>query len=189
MKGCDSVEDREILDLYFSRNEKAIKETELKYGKLIYKISYNYLSSNEDALECANDTYLALWDNIPPNRPEPFISFVCKIARNISIKKFRHKSAKKRHGISLPLDEIQNMLFEKNIDFNCSSKLIGQSINSFLESCDEKSRVIFIKRYWFFDEIEDIASCMEMSKNSVYKKLSATRKRLKIHLEKDGVFI
>ena len=183
------MDDREIISLFFSREERAIKETALKYGKLIFRISHNILFSNEDSRECVNDTYLALWNTIPPSNPDPFIAFICKIARNLSIKKLRHKNAQKRSAEVLPMEELSRDLFTESVEESINAKFLGQSINSFLDTLDELSRVVFLKRYWFCDSVEDIAEITGMTENSVYKKLSATRKKLKIHLEKEGVFI
>ena len=183
------MDDREIISLFFSREERAIKETALKYGKLIFRISHNILFSNEDSRECVNDTYLALWNTIPPSNPDPFIAFICKITRNLSIKKLRHRNAQKRSAEVLPMEELSRELFTEDTEENLNAKFLGQSINSFLDTLDELSRVVFLKRYWFCDSVEDIAEITGMTENSVYKKLSATRKKLKIHLEKEGVFI
>lgn len=183
------MDDKDIVALFFSRNELAIKETSQKYGKLVYRISYNILFSNEDSKECVNDTYLALWNTIPPNNPTPFSAFICKIARNLSIKKLRDKNAQKRKSQTLPLCELENELFSNGTEENLNAKLLGQAINSFLETVDETSRVVFVKRYWFFDSVDEIAEGMKISENSVYKKLSATRKKLKKHLETEGVLI
>ena len=183
------MDDREIINLIFEREERAIKETALKYGKLIFRISHNILFSKEDSRECANDTYLALWNTIPPNNPDPFISFICKITRNLSVKKLRDKNAQKRAAECLPLDELSNDLFTRSTEENINAKFLGQTINSFLDTVDELSRVVFLKRYWFCDSVEEISESTGISENSVYKKLSATRKKLKIYLEKEGVFI
>lgn len=183
------MDDREIISLFFKREEQAIKETALKYGKLIFRISHNILFSKEDSRECVNDTYLALWNTIPPNNPDPFIAFICKIARNLSIKKLRSKNAQKRSAEVLPLEELSKDIFTSNTEESLDAKLLGQSINSFLDTVDELSRVVFLKRYWFCDSVEDISESTGISENSVYKKLSATRKKLKFYLETEGVLI
>ena len=183
------MDDREIISLFWRREEQAIKETALKYGKLIFRISHNILFSKEDSRECVNDTYLALWNTIPPNNPDPFIAFICKITRNLSIKKLRDKNAQKRSAETLPLEELSRDIFTRNTEENINAKLLGQSINSFLDTVDELSRVVFLKRYWFCDSIGEIAASTGLSENSVYKKLSATRKKLKFYLETEGVLI
>ena len=183
------MDDREIIGLFFERKERAIEETALKYGKLIFRISYNLLLSKEDSRECVNDTYLALWNTIPPSKPDPFSAFICKIARNLSIKKLRDKNAQKRCTDSIPIEELSRDLFTRNTEESIDAKYLGQTINEFLDAADELSRVVFLKRYWFCDSVEDIAESTGISVNNVYKKLSATRKKLKIHLEKEGVFI
>ena len=183
------MDDREIINLFFKREERAIKETALKYGKLIFRISHNILFSKEDSRECVNDTYLALWNTIPPNNPDPFIAFICKITRNLSVKKLRSRNAQKRSAEVLPLEELSRELFTENTEESLNAKYLGQAIDSFLNTADELSRVVFLKRYWFCDSVSEISESTGISENNVYKKLSATRKKLKIHLEKEGVLI
>ncbi|MEE1329166.1 MAG: sigma factor, partial [Oscillospiraceae bacterium] len=96
------MQDYQIVDLYWERNEAAIRETEQKYGSYLSKVAYNILADYEDSKECVNDTYLALWNTIPPSNPDPFIAFICKITRNLSVKKLRHKNAQKRSAEVLP---------------------------------------------------------------------------------------
>lgn len=182
------LNDENIISLFFERHESAIKETALKYGKLLFKISNNILFSPEDTRECVNDTYLALWNSIPPKRPDPFIAYVCRIVRNISIKKLRDKNALKRKGDSVPIEELSGDLFTNNTAENIEAKVLGEAINRFLYDLGETERVIFVKRYWFCDSAAEIAQSMNLSENSVYKKLSHTRGRLKDYLIKEGFF-
>ena len=187
MKGCENMDDRQIIDMLFKRSELALKEISAKYGKLLFRIADNILHCKEDSRESVNDTYLAVWNTIPPNNPDPFAAFICRITRTISLKRLRSKTALKRSVADLPLaeleDELKDLSFEEKID----ARALGRLIDRFLDSVDEESRVIFLKRYWFNDEIEEIAKSTGLSESNVYQKLSRTRKRLRKYLEKEGV--
>ncbi|MBQ8028315.1 MAG: sigma-70 family RNA polymerase sigma factor [Clostridia bacterium] len=183
------MEDRNIISLFFERDEQAISETQLKYGKLILKISQNILLNSEDSFECVNDTYLALWNTIPPNRPDPFISFVCKIARNLSLKKKRDKNAMKRNACILPIEELENALFSGDVYESYSEKELGKKIDNFLSNISKEDRVVFIRRYWLGEEISEISDETGLSANSVYKRLSKTRHKLRLHLEEEGFYL
>lgn len=182
------LDDETIISLFFERQESAIKETALKYGKLLFKLSNNILFSSEDSRECVNDTYLALWNSIPPNKPDPFIAYVCRIVRNISVKKLRDKNSLKRKKENVPIEELSSDLFTNNTAENIEAKALGEAINRFLYGLGETERAIFVKRYWFCDSVTEIAESTELSENSIYKKLSHTRGRLKDYLIKEGFF-
>lgn len=184
------MEDSKIIDLFFERNQSGISEMTLKYGKLLFRTSDNILHCKEDARECVNDTYLAAWNAIPPSKPNPLTAFLCRIVRNLSLKKLREKTAAKRNAVTMPLDELADTLgidesFEKRID----SKALGEAFDRFLDSIDKESRVIFVRRYWFCDEIAEISSQTGIAESNVYQKLSRTRKKLKTFLEKEGFAI
>lgn len=187
MKECEKMEDRQIIDMLFKRNDIALKELCLKYDKLLFRIADNILHCKEDARESVNDTYLAVWNTIPPNNPDPFISFICRITRNISLKKLRSKTALKRSAEVLPISELEYELTDLSFEQKIDARVLGRLIDRFLDSIDEESRVAFIKRYWFSDEIGEIAKAMRLSEAAVYQKLSRTRKKLKAYLEKEGV--
>ena len=105
------IDDKKIIELYFERNEQAIKETDIKYGKLCHKIAYNILNNLQDSEECVNDTYLGVWNKIPPTRPDNFKAYISKIVRSISIDKFRKQKAKKRSAdMVMALDELADIL-------------------------------------------------------------------------------
>ncbi len=181
------MEDRQIIAMLFQRSELALREIDAKYGKLLFRISENILRCKEDSRECVNDTYLVVWRTIPPNNPDPFVSFVCRITRNISLKKLRSKTALKRSRVDLPISELEYELKDLSFQEKIDARALGRQIDRFLDTVDEESRVVFIKRYWFSDEIEEIAKEMGLSESNVYQKLSRTRKKLRKYLEKEGV--
>lgn len=181
------MEDQKIVDLFFARSEMAIKMLAEKYEKLLYKVSYNILSNNEDVMECINDTYLGTWNAIPPQRPNPLSAFVCRITRNLSLKKYRAKSAAKRNcQMEVALDELLNVVTVPSAEEEWNAKALGQAIDAFLEALDKENRVLFVRRYWFADSIKDLAELLHISENLVSVRLNRIRKQLKNYLEKEG---
>ncbi len=184
------MDDNEIIELYFKRDERSITETGSKYGKLCYKIAYNILSNNEDSEECVNDTYVGLWNTIPPTRPTNFMAFVCKIARNLSLKKLEFLKRKKRCAdIPVSLDELAGVLPDERYSPGMSDENIGEIIDKFLRSQKESVRNVFIRRYFFFDSIEEISERYSFTESKVKNMLYHTRNKLKDHLIKEGVEI
>ena len=181
------MEDRQIVSLLFQRNDLALKEIALKYGKLLFRVADNVLHCSEDSRECVNDTYFAVWNKIPPENPNPFLAFICRITRNLSLKKLREKNAQKRSAPTLPVSELEYELSDLSLDEKIDARALGRKIDAFLDTVDEESRVVFIKRYWFCDDIGTIASDVGLSEGNVYQKLSRTRKRLKNYLIKEGL--
>lgn len=183
------MDDSQIISMLFSRNEKALGIVADKYGNLLYRLSDNILHCREDVTECVNDTYLAVWNNIPPHSPNPLIAFICKITRNLSLKKLREKAAQKRNAQTLPIHELEFTLADYSFEQSLTANELAKIIDRFLDTLDRESRVIFMKRYWFCDEISEIARAVNSSESNVYQKLSRTRKKLRTFLEKEGVFI
>ena len=181
------MQDRQIIELLFERNDTALKEIAVKYGKLLFRIADNILHCSEDSRECVNDTYFAVWNKIPPENPNPFTAFICRITRNLSIKKLRYKNAQKRSGEVLSVWELNSELSDCSFEQKIDARALGRKIDSFLDTVDEESRVIFVKRYWFCDEIYTIALDMGMKESNVYQKLSRIRKKLRSYLEKEGL--
>ena len=181
---CDS----EIITMLWNREQKALSEIALKYGKLLFTISENILHCKEDSRECVNDTYLAVWNRIPPEKPDPLTAFLCRITRNLSIKKLRDKNANKRKADVLPIHELEYCIANTDVQNEVEAKVLGRKIDEFLSNLDEENRVIFVRRYFFGDDIETIMSLVSLSESNVYARLSRIRKKLKAYLEKEGVF-
>ena len=184
------MDDLKIIDLYFERDENAIKETEKKYGRLCLNIATNVIGNIEDAKECVNDTYLGVWNAIPPARPNNFTAFICKITRNISLKKWAFLTREKRNSDMLvSLSELEDILPDEAISPNISDENIGKFISEFLLSEKESARNIFIRKYYFFDTISDIANRYSFTESKIKSILYRTRTKLKeYHIEK-GVSI
>ena len=184
------MDDLSIIELYFKRDEAAIKETDAKYGKLCHSIAYNILSSKEDSEECVNDTYIGVWQAIPPTRPDNLMAFVCRIARNLSLKRLEAMKRQKRyHGALVSLDELSLLIPDEKIAENYSDEDIGRLISRFLRGEKEASRNVFIRKYYFFDSIRDISARYGFSESKVKNMLYHTRNKLKEFLIREGVEI
>lgn len=183
------MEDSKIIELYFSRDEEAIAQTKEKYGKLLFGVSYGILHSMEDAEECVSDTYMRTWQSIPPAKPSYLSAFLSKIARNLSITKYREN--KKRRNIILTEFIFEEML-ECVPDNRCDAVddiALRDALNGFLAGLDKNKRMIFVKRYFFMRSVKEIADEMGMKASTVKTTLSRTRVMLREYLEREGVNI
>lgn len=186
------MEDSAILDMFFGRQEAAIDETRQKYGKRLFRTSKNILHSNEDAEECVNDTLMKAWQVIPPSRPTMFGAFLVKIARNLSINKWEAKSAAKRGGgeTNLVLNELEECISDAGgPEQEHEATLVTEAINAFLEDIDKTARAAFVLRYFHGESIRAISERFKMSESKIKSILFRTRKKLKAHLEKEGIVI
>ena len=184
------MEDHEILDLYFSRNESAIAETRLKYGLRLYRVAINILRVNEDAEECVNDTYLKAWAAIPPTRPERFGAFLAKIARNLSLNKWQARGAARRGGgeTSILLGELGDCIpAPGGPEAEYESSLVQEAINTCLATMDQVARTAFVLRYFHGESIKGVCERFGMSESKVKSILFRARKKLGAYLEKEGV--
>ena len=181
-----------ILDLYWARSEAAISATAQKYGGYCCAIATNILRNNEDAEECVNDTYLKAWEVIPPERPVLFRAFLGKITRNLSLNKYKALRTKKRGAgeIDLLLSELEDCLpASGNVERDYEANLVVEALNSYLLSIDSESRIVFVRRYWYADPVQTIATRLQMSESKVKSLLFRTRKKLRVYLEKEGVVL
>lgn len=185
------MEDSKIVELFYERSEQAIIELSRKYEKLCKKIAKNILGNNLDAEECVNDAYLGAWNTIPPQNPNPLITYVCKIVRNTAVKKYHNNTAIKRNtSYDVSLDELENCFCKLNTaEDEYSLKLLSEEIDKFLDTLDRENRVIFVRRYWYADSISDIAERVSMSSHNITARLYRIRENLKKHLRKAGYSI
>lgn len=180
------MEDSRIVDLFLERSQRAVAELSGKYGRLIYEVSYNVLGNREDARECENDTYMGVWNSIPPNRPEKLKAYVCRIARNLSVKRLRSAHAKKRSALVLAMEELSEEISVPGVEAQLSAVWLGGSIDRFLDEADRESRVVFVRRFYLGQSIHEIAEALNIRENTVSKRLSRTKLALKEYLEKEG---
>ena len=183
------MEDKKIVDLFFERSEQGIEKLSEKYGALLMRIAENVLGSRQDAEECVNDTYLAVWNRVPPERPDPLVSYVCRIVRNLALKKYHANTAKKRNSTyDVALEEIADCFpAAASVEEALEAKETAALINAFLETLDEAGRVLFVRRWWYSESIEELAALFQTSRHNISVRLSRIRKALKKYLEKEGV--
>lgn len=184
--------DYDIVKLYFERSEKAISETDKKYGRYCLTVAENILRSKADSEECVNDTYLKAWNSIPPQKPQKLSTYLGKITRNLAINRYKHYSAEKRGGgeTELILSELENCLSsESSTEKAVDEKLLIKAIENFLKGESKEKRRIFLLRYWYAFSISEIAKELSQSESKVTSTLFRLRNKLREHLEKEGITI
>lgn len=181
------MDDEQIIKLYWERAENAIDETKKKYGRYCFYIAYQILCSNEDAEEIANDTYLKVWNTIPPNCPNPLKGYVGMISHQLAINRYDERTADKRGGgqFNLVLDELSECVSDSSFDMG-ETLALQSALNKFLWSLPKKTRNIFVRRYWYVSSIAEIAEAYGMKESSVSVLMLRTRKKLKKFLQKEG---
>ena len=181
--------DEKIIQLFFQRNEVAIEETSRKYGTYCFKIANNILKNQEDSEECVNDTWNGAWNTMPPERPTRLQSFLARITRNIAIDRYRYDHAQKRSSeVELAIDEYWECIPNQDASID-DEVVLERAINGFLSSLDTKTRIIFMRRYWYSMSVKDIAEGMRLSESHVSVILHRTRSRFKNYLTKEGIFV
>lgn len=183
------MEDREIVELYWERDQNAIKETASKYGGYCRSIARNILGNKEDAEECVNDTYLNAWNAMPPHRPNILSTFLGKITRRLSFDRFRRNHADKRGGgeIAIVLDELAECVSgADNVEQAFARKELIGEINAFLGTLPQEKCSIFLCRYWYAIPVSQIAKRFGMKENNVSVSLNRMRTQLKIYLTERG---
>lgn len=183
------MDEQSLIDLYWTRDEKAIQETETKYGKLCTYIAKNILNSYEDCEECVNDTYFTVWNLIPVQRPNRFSAFISRITRNLALKRYEYISAEKRNPSAvMSLDELGDCVSDKySVETEIENKRIEETIDVFLGQQKDEKRNIFIRRYWHFDSIESICKRTGFSQSKVKSILYEMRIKLRKYLESEGI--
>ena len=184
------MEDQALIDLYWARNEEAITETHRKYGSWCRGIALRILELQEDAEECVNDTYLSVWNSIPPHRPSVLPPYIGRIAKNHALNLYNKKHAEKRGGSNLPLvfEELDEVIAgSESADSELYRQEMIAAINDFLGSLPEEKRKIFVRRYWYSDSVKDIAARMQMTENNVSVSLNRMRIRLREILQEGGL--
>lgn len=181
------MDDSKIIALFNERSEQAITELSEKYGKLCLQIAKNILKNTSDSEECVNDAYLTMWNNIPPENPNPLKTYLLKIVRNLSLKRYHNNTAIKRNSFyDTSLEELENVLYS---DFSPENELqlkeLSEAINSFLSALDSENRVFFVRRYYFGDSVKNIASLSGRTPHFISVRLSRTRDALKKYLKEE----
>lgn len=184
------MEDSRIIQLYFERSEDAIKETQAKYESLCRGIARHILRSEADVEECVNDVYLGVWRAIPPAHPQNLSAFLCKITRNLALKKSDYNHAQKRTAnVTVSFEELSEVLPDSRLQPDADAACLGSLISTFLRSEKELSRMVFLRKYWYFDSVAEIATRFSISESKVKILLFRTRNRLKDYLKKEGIYL
>lgn len=186
------MDDSRIIELYFQRSEEAILETDKKYGAYCLSIARNILPDPEDAREAVNDTYLGVWNAIPPHIPTSLAAFLGKITRRISINRWQAARTAKRGGgeIPLALEELSECIpSSMDVEQTFAGKELAALLNRFVRTLPETERKVFLCRYWYLDPVKAIAKRFGFSESKVKSMLFRTRNKLKAELEKEGIVI
>lgn len=185
------IEDEKIIELFFERSEQGIRELDNKYGKVCLKLSCNIVNDRQDAEECVNDAYLGAWNTIPPARPDPLLTYVCKIVRNISLKMYYRKEAAKRNShYTIAMEEIETCIAgPAAVEAEIDAIELARIIESFLDTLTVENRVIFMRRYWFSSSCKDIAELVGLSEKTVSVRLTRIRQKMKVYLTEREVFV
>jgi RNA polymerase sigma-70 factor (ECF subfamily) len=184
------MEDSHIIQLFFDRVENAIEALSEKYGKLCYRIAYNVLADPSDAEECENDTYLRVWDTVPPIWPDNLRAYVSRIVRNLALDRVRYQNRQKRSVVTdWTLSELSECIPSSvSVEADADDTVV-QALMSYLNTLDDLTRVLFIRRYFYMDSVEMLARQFGMNASSVSTRLTRTRARLKAYLEREGIVL
>ena len=183
------LSDDEIIELYWKRNESAIKHTDIKYRTYLMTVANNILRDLQDSEECLNDTYLSTWNAIPPQRPYLLKAFLASIMRNHALMLGRKQKTQKRavQSQALSLSELEDVIAD--IADTDDTRVLALIIDAYLESLDKDTRYVFISRYYFSKPIEQIANEMGVSRSKVNKQIANIKQSLKNALAKEGIVV
>ena len=182
------MEDSKILELYFARNEDAIRHTDDTYGRRLYHLADSIVKNGQDAEESVSDTYMRVWDTIPPQKPQHFFAYLAKICRNFALKKLDWKKAAKRNAEVVSLTEEMEMCIpDQSRDRELEARELGMLLDQFLRTLTPENQMVFLRRYWYVDTIAEIAARYGISESAVQMRLNRTRAKLCTYLEKEGI--
>ena len=185
------MNDEQIVQLYWDRDEQAIEESRIKYGNYCYSVSFGVLRNAEDSEECVSDTWLRSWNSIPPQRPRLLKAFFGKIARNLALDRWRSSRAQKRGGeyagMELVLDELAEIVpAEDSVERSIEQSELTELINSWLRSLPEESRTVFLRRYWYMQDVREISESLDLTESKVKMLLMRLRSKLREFLIEEG---
>ncbi|MBR6100904.1 MAG: sigma-70 family RNA polymerase sigma factor [Ruminococcus sp.] len=183
------MDGQECVELFYTRNSRALSEAAEQYGTYCKSVALNILRSEPDAEECVNDALMRAWENIPPDRPDSLKAYLGSITRNLALDRLRASRAGKRGAGSepLPIDELSDLApSELNVESELELSELRQRLNAFVGSLDPESRAIFVRRYWYMQEIAEIAEQCGIGKSKVKMRLLRTRSKLREYLKKEG---
>lgn len=183
------MDDSVILQLLWQRAQTGLSALAEKYGARLYAIAKNIVGDPHIAEECVNDSYLALWNSIPPHRPDPLSAYAVRITRNIALKRLRDDHARcRRSDYDVSLDELSDCIGRDTLENTVDAKLLGQLINRFLGTLNAENRNLFLRRYWFGDPVYQLAKDFHLSENTVSVRLNRIRQKLRTYLTQEGYY-
>ena len=185
------MEDWQIIGQYWSRNESAIQETDIKYGQLLHSITWNILANSEDSEECVSDTYLKAWNSMPPENPNSLAAYLGRIARNLSINRWHENRAQKRyHNAEMLLSELADCIPALNtVETEMEVNELSEFIGNWLYTMPKDDRILFLRRYWYGDSLKKLAGKYGTTQNKLAGRMYRLRHALRGALEKEGVSI
>ena len=184
------MDDQQIVEYYFARDEQALTHTAQKYGALCHSVAANILASREDAEECVNDTYLKAWNSIPPERPALLGAYLCRIARNLAINRYRAEHRDKRGGgqTAMALDELSECVASSgDVAREVETLEVAAAVQRFLNTLPDTERRIFVRRYWHMESVADLAERFGCGQSRINSMLHRTRGKLQKHLREEGL--
>lgn len=182
--------DHQIIELFWHRSEDAIAETDAAYGRKLRVLSHRILQNQEDAEEILNDTYMKVWESLPPRRPQYFYAYIAAICRHLSLNLLNwNQAAKRKAEIVAVTDEMALCIPDPSQERTLQGKEIARALDAFLGTLPRDSRIIFLRRYWYAEPVADIAERYHMTESKVKMQLLRTRGKLKDYLEKEGISI
>lgn len=177
-----------ITELLWQRSENAITELTRNFGGRLYRLALNITSDRREAEEAVSDTYLALWNAIPPQKPEPLAPFVYRVGRNIALNRARRNSAQKRSAYQISLEELSGCIAGPDLWETLDARALGRAIDAFLGTLSPENRRLFVRRYWFGDSVQALAREYAITENALSVRLSRIRDKLKAYLIKEGFY-
>lgn len=182
------MDDSKIIELFFARDEDAIKHTDHTYGRRLFHLADNIVHNDQDAEESVNDTYMKAWDTIPPHVPEHFFAYIAKICRNFALKRIDWQKAKKRNVEIVALtQEIENCIPDTYRSIDAEASELGRILDAFLRTLTPENQMVFLRRYWYADTIAEIAARYDIGESAVQMRLNRTKKKLAMYLAKEGI--
>ena len=183
------LKDHEIINLFFERSEQAITELVNRYGAAVRTVAWNILNNPQDVEECSNDTYLHVWNRIPPTRPNYLGAYVCRIARNVCLKRYHSNTAVKRNSYyDVALQELEDTIPAlSTVETDYEAKELTRYLNQFLRKISTDDRYLFLRRYWYGDSIGEIAQQLDIPPHTASVRLFRLRQKLQDYLQKEGM--
>ena len=183
------MDDKMIIDLFYERSEQAIAETRTKYSTIVRRTAFHILNNFQDTEECENDTYLVAWNKIPPETPDPLAAYLCRISRNLALKRYEANTALKRNSrFDVSIDELKEVFgtTDNNPASDYEVKELTNAIESFLDTLKEDDRKLFVRRYWYGISIQQLAKEFAFSESKVKSMLFRIRNKMREYLRKEG---